>query len=123
MAVDLIRYFALWNARHPNAPYPDDRTSSQLILQTHAAVLAVSRPDSWLAALLHNPGMLKTSLLPSMVDDELAQVMSFTDQHGNTVGTSLGWYQCSRGHMYAIGECTRPMQTATCPVEGTQHNV
>jgi hypothetical protein len=39
-----------------------------------------------------------------------------------------GWYKCRNGHVYAVGECGGPMQTATCPecglgIGGTNHRV
>ena len=34
----------------------------------------------------------------------------------NAVGLSKGhWYKCSRGHIYAIGECGGAMETSSCP--------
>ena len=30
-----------------------------------------------------------------------------------TLGTS--WYKCPKGHLYAVGECGRPMEESSCP--------
>jgi hypothetical protein len=61
---------------------------------------------------------MKDYLLPSIVDDDTAMLMNFIGADGSNQGAQLGWYQCSKGHIYSIGDCTRPYATTTCPAEG-----
>ena len=45
-------------------------------------------------------------------------LMNFMGADGSNQGGQLGWYQCSKGHIYSIGNCTMPNQTTTCPADG-----
>ena len=107
-----------------------ERESVEAMLRLHACIVAMGRPDSWLAKLLTEPGLMKDYLLPSIIDDDTAMLMNFMGEDGTNRGGELGWYQCSKGHIYSIGNCTMPNQTTTCPADGcgetiggTDHNL
>ena len=89
------------------------------MLRIHTAITVLEHPHSWLARLITEPGTMRDKLIPSIIDDELSQLMNFVnDSTGENDGAKLGWYQCKNGHPYSIGSCTMPMQTALCPHEG-----
>ena len=107
-----------------------ERENVEAMLRLHACIVAMTKPDSWLAKLLTEPGLMKNHLLPSIIDDDTAMLMNFMGEDGTNQGGQLGWYQCSKGHIYSIGNCTMPNQTTTCPAEGcgetiggTDHNL
>ena len=95
-----------------------ERENVEAMLRLHACIVAMTKPDSWLAKLLTEPGLMKNHLLPSIIDDDTAMLMNFMGEDGTNQGGQLGWYQCSKGHIYSIGNCTMPNQTTTCPAEG-----
>lgn len=76
----------------------------------HLVSLTFSSHDSLWNTLFTNPGLFRNTLLPTMPDDDavlVAEAMGY-----------VGWYQCSKGHPYAVGNCTWPMEESKCPVEG-----
>ena len=95
-----------------------ERENVEAMLRLHTCIVAMTKPDSWLAKLLTEPGLMKDYLLPSIVDDDTAMLMNFMGADGSNQGGQLGWYQCSKGHIYSIGDCTRPYTTTTCPADG-----
>lgn len=50
--------------------------------------------------------------LPTLPQNELFEVKRALDE-GN-FGNHMTMYKCSNGHIYSVGECGRPMQTARC---------
>ena len=58
--------------------------------------------------LLSDPTFFKDKYLPSMPENELAAILGAIDEN-------LGVYKCPNGHLYTIGNCTRPNQSAKCP--------
>lgn len=100
-------------------------SSIQNNLKIHILLLAMAPQSGWLRTLLHHPKVFVTGFLPSMIDDELAILRNVTDVHGNLV-QEVGWYECPNGHKYSVGQCTRPMEVASCPacgaaIGGTNH--
>ncbi len=59
-----------------------------------------------------NPQDYKNSHLPAMPHDDDFEVFN---QFKQTNTESLKFYECSKGHIYSIGECKKPAMTAKCP--------
>lgn len=76
----------------------------------HAALVHLSSQWDGLTPLLVEPRAMEQRYLPSTVDDEMAAII---DAAG-----FVGWYRCPNGHPYSVGNCTFPMETARCSVEG-----
>ncbi len=88
-------------------------------IKTHCLLIAMNLTAGWMHCLLCDPARAKTCFIPSMVDDELAQLMNFVDPATGRV-TEVGWYECPNGHRYSVGNCTQPMEVAKCPACGCQ---
>ncbi|KAI8513635.1 hypothetical protein Bbelb_079590 [Branchiostoma belcheri] len=95
----------------PNQP-PIQRTLSALVIHT-AAVLGTGVGGVLLPlqTLLQNPQnhAVHHSYFPTMPEDMLMEVRQAL------AAQSLGWYQCTNGHPYSIGECHKPMEESRCP--------
>jgi RZ type zinc finger domain len=59
----------------------------------------------WSCAMRGEP--IDTLWLPGALDEQMAMLQQ-------SLSSSLGWYRCPNGHLYAIGECTRPMEVGQC---------
>ena len=77
----------------------------------HAALRAVSLPGSWWEALLLEPQLLAQGYVPTMGADEMAGILAGMREY-------VAWYKCPKGHIYTVGNCTRPMELAKCPTCG-----
>ena len=80
-------------------------------LAVHAALRAVSLPGSWWEALLLEPQLLAQGYVPTMGADEMAGILAGMQEY-------VAWYKCPKGHIYTVGNCTRPMEFAKCPTCG-----
>ncbi len=72
--------------------------------------------------LINQPEKIKNCFLPTMPHDERLEIQEACRR---TEG-ALKWYKCSKGHLYAIGECTQPVELGTCnecgeQIGGTNH--
>lgn len=107
--LDVLSHF--WSAA-------SDKTTHNATIQTnlklHILLLALSPKSGWLRTLFQNPKAFVKGYLPSMIDDEFAIFKTVTDAKGDIVN-EVGWYECSNGHKYSVGNCMRPMEVATCP--------
>ena len=96
-----------------------------------AQILIKSRSPLGQASLLCNavlqlePGWPQAQALKKMLENttQRSEVIAVMTRE---VGGRGHWYQCPNGHLYVVGECGGPMQTATCPecravIGGTQH--
>lgn len=77
------------------------------------------------AVLQLEPGWPQAQALKKMLENttQRSEVIAVMTRE---VGGRGHWYQCPNGHLYVVGECGGPMQTATCPecravIGGTQH--
>jgi hypothetical protein len=72
----------------------------------------------------------QTTFYQKVSKDEMRQIFEVM---GRDVGTGVGsfgghWYTCSKGHIYAIGECGGAMQQSKCPecgeiIGGSNHRL
>lgn len=88
-------------------------------LKHHACIIAMSTTSGWLHTLLIDPKLFVKLFIPAIIDDDFASVMNVVNGSGQLM-QEVGWYECSNGHKYSVGECTMPMQTANCPSCGVK---
>ena len=77
------------------------------------------------AVLQLEPGWPQAQNLKKMLENttQRSEVIAVVTRE---VGGRGHWYQCPNGHLYVVGECGGPTQTANCPecravIGGTQH--
>lgn len=62
--------------------------------------------------LLNEPAKFENSYLPSIPhDDDFEAFENFKKNNQEP----LKFYQCKNGHLYSIGDCTKPAMVSTCP--------
>ena len=81
-------------------------------IAVHFFVRGLSHAGSFPSLLMTHTSKLRKMFVPTMPGDELSAVLSIA-------GAGVGWYFCTNGHPYTVGQCTRPMQTAKCPECGS----
>ena len=62
--------------------------------------------------ILDNPLDFKDSFLPSLPHDDDFEVLQNFKQVNKE---PLKFFECKNGHLYSIGDCTKPATTSTCP--------
>lgn len=65
--------------------------------------------------LLKKPSEFFNSYLPSMPHDDDFEIFS---NFRNINKENLKWFKCGNGHLYTIGDCTKPATTSVCPTCG-----
>jgi hypothetical protein len=86
-----------------------------LIIQVHATMLtAKSRVFEPFLNLIRNPVMYEGSFFPTMPDDDDYDAYQVFKSEVFKVDI-VKFYLCPSGHMYTIGDCTKPATTAVCP--------
>lgn len=84
-------------------------------LLMHVFVSCLNNPNTILkpfAKLINNPEKYSQCYLPSIPhDDDFEAYQAFA----NNPRERIAWYRCPNGHLYTIGECTKPDQVAICP--------
>ena len=109
--------------QHPRNPTkPKGKRRQQLLLQltVDVALRATMQADTWWHAVLFRPAELIRGYVPTMSGEESLDVM-------RSLSEFVAWYKCPNGHLYSVGNCTRPMQMASCPecgkpIGGQSHN-
>ncbi|CAF0865868.1 unnamed protein product [Brachionus calyciflorus] len=65
--------------------------------------------------IIQDPSSFKNSYLPSIPhDDDYEAYKAFANNGKETIA----WYHCSDGHLYTIGDCTKPATVSKCPTCG-----
>ncbi|XP_077976279.1 E3 ubiquitin-protein ligase rnf213-alpha-like isoform X2 [Styela clava] len=84
-------------------------TLYQLVTLIVAMVTARSHMMDGFLHLLTRPSIIRNMFLPAMPENPyFSTPVEYRRQGYNTL------YTCPNGHIYTIGECTQPMQTAKC---------
>ncbi len=104
---------AMEQQRKPSASslFPSPSARQQAILTVVFHLEAVLRDNGGsplllaLRTLASNP--TENTFLPTMPQDDTAEATAGME--------GVKWYECSRGHIYAIGDCGRPTGEASCP--------
>jgi hypothetical protein len=110
--IDMIRYYSSKLCRQRIAASLSESMQQNLRMQIR--IIAMSHKTGWLHSLLVDPKSLVKTFVPSMADSEMALILNVVDARGE-ITHEVGWYECPNGHKYSVGNCTRPMQVATCP--------
>jgi hypothetical protein len=84
--------------------------------------------------IFHHPEQYKSCFLPSMPHDDDYEVAQFFENNYRQFSEekklnsqAMKRYACKNGHIYYIGECTKPAQSSKCqcgePIGGNNHNL
>ena len=111
LATDLCRLLLAYRGKDRQSVAQLD--TMRLYLQIHVTLVAMNPASGWMHALLADPASLQKKLIPSMADSELAQLLMAA-----SLDRDVGVYQCPNGHVYTIGNCTRPWVLGVCKEVG-----
>ena len=85
---------------------------SLLVMHVYVAITKNPQVLGPFSAILNAPGQFSRAFLPTMPHDEDFEAFQ---AYKNTTTDAFKFYRCPNGHMYSIGNCTRPATTSTCP--------
>jgi hypothetical protein len=100
--------------------FNDHKNKQISMLLMHVHILFAQKQHKFhllneLKQLCDSPDKFVNAYLPSMPHDEDFEVILKVKEISRHPDQASKFYKCQNGHIYTIGDCTRPATTSTCP--------